>query len=221
MSEPPVIAPRSSAAPEAPSLSDHLRCAHCETPLSSHYFSVNGQALCDACRARASGSVLQALGLSVAGAAALVGVYYVILAATGFRFILLPILSGVAIGTLVNRGNRAGNRAWLRGYAVALTYVATAMTYLHTLRDLPDYQSLPRALSYALVLPLDMAMQFKNVVSLVLLALGLHEAFAFSGMRPLKVLGPFPVEPLRESMFRAPVDPVDLAVPAAEPQEHA
>lgn len=209
-----------SAHPASPYPSEHLRCARCESPLQSHYFSVNGQALCEGCHALASGSVWRALGGSVLGAAASVGAYYAVLAVTGFRFILLPILAGVVIGSLANRGNRAGTRPWLRGVAVLLTYVATALTYLHALRDLPDYESLPRAVSYALVLPLDMAMQFKNVVSLVLLALGLHEAFAFSGMRPLKVLGPFPVEPLRESLFRAPMDMVDVAVPVAESQEH-
>lgn len=171
-------------------------CERCGKALAPRYFFVNGRALCEPCFEHARGSVAIALVLGGLSAVLTTALYYGILELTGFRFVLMPILSGVLIGSLVNRGNRDGGRLWLRGYAMALTYVATAMTYLHSVMELSQDDSWGRALSYALVLPLDMAVQFKNVVSLVLLALGMHEAFAFSASHPLRVRGPFPTADL-------------------------
>jgi hypothetical protein len=116
-----------------------VACAQCATPLSSYYYDVNGQTVCERCRyaieatmtsGSASGRFFLALGAGFG--AALLGslLYYAVVALSGYEIGLIAIAVGYGVGTAVRWGS--GGRGG-RGYqflAVALTYMAIVSTYI-------------------------------------------------------------------------------------------
>ena len=116
-----------------------LTCGACEKPLHSVYFEINGLACCEACRYEAESEQTHGSGagrfmraLMAGGFAALVGagIYYAVLAITGYEVALVAIVVGFLVGAGVRWGSR-GKGGWAyQGLAVALTYVAIVSTYV-------------------------------------------------------------------------------------------
>ena len=116
-----------------------VSCAACSTQITTHYYQVNGAITCARCRHAAEqslhsgsrgGRVGRALGLGLLAAIAGAGVYYAILAATGYEIGLVSIAVGWMVGIAVNRGsNGRGGRAY-QLLAVGLTYAAIVSTYI-------------------------------------------------------------------------------------------
>jgi len=116
-----------------------LSCHRCQRSLHDVYFEVNGQPSCEKCRyeaesERASGSGAGRFARAVAGgsAGALVGagVYYAVLALTGYEVGLVAIVVGFLVGAGVRWGAR-GRGGWAyQTLAVSLTYLAIVGTYV-------------------------------------------------------------------------------------------
>jgi hypothetical protein len=116
-----------------------LSCGACEKPLYGFYFQVNGMACCEKCRYEAEseqsrGSGVGRLARAVVGGGfgALVGsgIYYAVLALTGYEVGLVAIVVGFLVGAGVRWGSR-GKGGWVyQGLAVTLTYVAIVSTYV-------------------------------------------------------------------------------------------
>ena len=116
-----------------------VTCGACATTITTHYYQVNGIITCAKCRHAAEqslrsgsrgGRIGRALGLGVLAAIAGAGVYYAILAATGYEIGLVSIAVGWMVGRAVNRGsNGRGGRAY-QLLAVGLTYAAIVSTYI-------------------------------------------------------------------------------------------
>jgi hypothetical protein len=114
-------------------------CATCGDALPGIYFEVAGQMVCPGCRERlaaelARGTRLGRLGRALAGgvAAAVVGagLYYAVLALTGYEVGLIAIAVGFLVGGAVRWGCH-GRGGWLyQAIAVGLTYVAIVSTYV-------------------------------------------------------------------------------------------
>lgn len=167
-------------------------CGSCAGKLEPSFYTVNGRHVCEACWAEMEGSALRPMLYGLIAAALCTGLYYVVYTwLGGFRLMVVPILAGVFVGTAVRRGSGLLPRPWLRVYSMAMTYVATTLTYVHTVMSQSSSQSLPAAVVASLAMPFAMVVQMRNVVTLVLLALGLHEAYAFSVQRSTKIRGPF------------------------------
>lgn len=167
------------------------RCHACDGDLVSAYFRVNGHAVCRRCERRMAGSGVHAVlgGLLAAGLSG--GIYYAILSLFEIRFTLVAVLAGVMVGTGVRRGRGYRVPVPYRLLALALTYLAVVSTYAHSVLDLPEVSSPWAAWIGSLVLPLRMAIEGKNIVSLILLIFGLHEAWQFSAPPVANVEGPF------------------------------
>ena len=114
-------------------------CAFCQAPLHSSYFELNGQPACEACRYKVEAELAVRPGLrgflkALAGGfgAALVGagIYYAVLALSGYEVGLVAILVGFLVGRAVRWGtNGRGGRGY-QFLAVGLTYLAIVSTYI-------------------------------------------------------------------------------------------
>lgn len=174
-------------------------CGACQGPLLPRYFAVNGQDICQRCWVKLERSTARPLAATLLAAALSTGLYYALYAALdGFRFQLIPIVAGVLVGTAVRRTCGLYQPTWLRLSAVVATYVATTLTYIPVLLSQAHVPDGFPVVFEALRLPFVMARHLlveldKNVVTLVLLGAGLHEAYAFSSKAALKVDGPYDV----------------------------
>ena len=116
-----------------------LACHVCRRSLYDVYFEVNGQPSCEKCRydvesaeSRGSGAGRFARAFVGGGIGALVGagVYYAVLALTGYEVGIVAIVVGFLVGAGVRWGSR-GRGGWVyQSLAVALTYVAIVGTYV-------------------------------------------------------------------------------------------
>ena len=114
-----------------------VRCLSCSSPLTS-YFDINGKPACARCKdallaheARPHlASFTKASLLGLCGAAVGAGLFYAIVALTGYQLGLVSIVVGLLVGFAVRRGSggRGGRRYQV--LAVGLTYAAICSTYL-------------------------------------------------------------------------------------------
>lgn len=124
-------APAETAAPPA--------CSQCSAPIGTAYYELGGNVVCSACKGRleaelAGGSgtarFLKASGLGFGAALLGAGIYYAILALTGYEVGLVAILVGWLVGLGVHRG-AGGRGGWAyQTLAVGLTYFAIVSTYI-------------------------------------------------------------------------------------------
>jgi hypothetical protein len=117
----------------------HLNCSFCHGDLYDVYFEVNGQTSCERCRyeiekKRTAGTSVGRFSraLFAGGGAAVVGagIYYAVLALTGYEIGLVAIIVGLLVGFAVRWGSR-GRGGWVyQTLAMVLTYMAIVSTYV-------------------------------------------------------------------------------------------
>lgn len=166
-------------------------CEECRAPIGERYYLVNGHGVCAACEQRLQGSFRNALALGLLAAIGCIALYYAVFALLQMRFVFVAVVAGVAIGAAVRKAAHAGTLLRYRWLAVVLTYLATAATYAHSVLEMPDVGDPVQAFLRALYLPVLMVMHQKNLVTLVLLGFGLHEAWKFSAPPRARIEGPF------------------------------
>ncbi len=237
-----------------------LACHACQRSLYDAYFEVNGQPSCEKCRydveseqARGSGAARFGRAFVGGGSGALVGagVYYGVLALTGFEVGIVAILVGFLVGAGVRWGSR-GRGGWAyQSLAIALTYVAIVGTYVPLVfqqlgemddtevtesqavnavpeaapaapagqaeegqfvgdeafsetsgevalsDDMPDVtagEALVGLLLFGLfMLALPFLGGFENIMGLVIIGIGLYQAWVMNKRQPLLIEGPFQV----------------------------
>ena len=124
---------------EAGRETEALQCTFCGMPLPSSYFQLNEQMSCEACRYRveqehqtrpgAAGffkAAMAGLGAAIVGC----GIYYAVLALSGYEVGLIAILVGYMVGRAVRWGARAKGGWAYQSLAVFLTYMAIVTSYL-------------------------------------------------------------------------------------------
>lgn len=168
-------------------------CARCAKPLESEYFELNGRATCLSCRAALDGNLAVAILAALPAGAACSLLYYAIWEVWGMRFSLMAVITGVVVGNVVSRFARMGSRLLARWVAVGVTYLSVVATYVHSVSEQAGDAPLWSVLRASLLLPFGMIYEGRNVVTLVLLAFGLHEAWQFSKPPNVHVAGPFQV----------------------------
>jgi hypothetical protein len=172
-------------------------CAAGQHPLTATYFTVNGRAICQACREQldkeidARGSFGAALLYGSGAAAVGAAIYYAIVAATGLEIGLVSIVVGVIVAKAVRRGAGA-RRGWhYRALALALTYMAITATYVPVVLKQSSVHSVIAAAFVALILPGLMLASFDNLLGLAILGFGLYEAYKLSAPPQFVFEGPF------------------------------
>lgn len=113
-------------------------CARCQAGITKAYYEVNGHVVCAGCKSalecappgsgtsRVLRATLFGLGAAIVGA----GIYYAILAATGYELGLVAILVGWLVGRAVQKGSHGAGGWAYQTLAVGFTYLAIVSTYI-------------------------------------------------------------------------------------------
>jgi len=184
-----------SAAPAA-------ACTGCHQPIAGPYFDVNGQPFCEAC----TGSIRQAHGSSPGGAAfgraigaglvaGAVGssLYYLVAKISGYQLSIIAIAVGFLVGRAVRWATGGRGGVIYQVLAVAVTYAAIAFSWVPFLveQEGGSVGALDVVLQTPFILTLPVAIGFERPFSLVILGIGLWEAWKFTAPVPLAISGPF------------------------------
>jgi hypothetical protein len=113
-------------------------CGRCQAAIADSYYEVNGHVVCPGCKTALEQSptgssasrMLRATAFGLGGAIVGAGIYYAILAATGYEIGLVAIAVGWLVGRGVQKGSH-GTGGWTyQALAVGLTYLAIVSTYV-------------------------------------------------------------------------------------------
>jgi hypothetical protein len=188
------------------------RCAACSQALAGSYYEVDGRVVCAECHQRlldayqrrlAAGgfprAALAGLGAAVVGA----GIYLAVRSATGYEVGLISILVGYLVGKAVNWGS-SGRGGWpYQALAVVLTYLAIVSTYipLYLQAQAADPAHAPvagagvvgvvvKAVALVIAAAVVPFMGGVRIVGLIIIAIGLYEAWKLNRRPLLRVSGP-------------------------------
>ncbi len=145
----PTAGPPGAPTPE-PEVAAVPDCTRCRQPIAEAYYEIDGQVMCDRCRAaevewRTGGSrlgrVARATVLGLLAGAVGAAIYYAVLALTGYEVGLISIAVGFLVGIAVNFGAHRRGGWFYQLLAVGITYCAIVSTYvpgmLEMLREIP------------------------------------------------------------------------------------
>jgi hypothetical protein len=172
---------------------------------------------------RRSGSLARAalfgLGAAIVGAL----IYYGVSAATGYEFGLIAVVVGVLVGKAVRKGSGSIGGRKYQALAMVLTYFSIASTYVPPLtkafyaraekQQAAETQAFAQAPSgtpaprpkvhigvvpfygfmFLLALAAPVLGGFRNILGIVILGIGLWEAWKFNRQAVVKFTGPFAV----------------------------
>lgn len=187
------------AKPSAPPV-----CSQCLKPLSGSYYSANGGVLCSACgenltRTLADGvdptRLIKATAFGLVGGAIGSGIYYAILAITGYEIGLVAILVGYLVGRGMQMGS-GGQGGWAyQAIAVALTYVAIVVTYIPMiLRAFREAQiEPPLGTLFLIAIKAPVMAGVENIIGMLIIGFALFQAWKMTRRVEVAVTGPFAV----------------------------
>jgi len=134
----PVSSPEGLRFDEPASGAGAPTCAQCQAAIADAYYEVNGHVVCPGCKTALERSptgsgtsrLLRATAFGLGGAIVGAGIYYAILAVTGYEIGLVAIAVGWLVGRGVQKGSH-GTGGWAyQTLAVGLTYLAIVSTYV-------------------------------------------------------------------------------------------
>ena len=204
----PVTSPGSLRFDEPAPGSGSPVCARCRAAIAAAYYEVNGHVVCADCKeilgrdpaGSAPARLLRAgafgLGAAILGA----GLYYAILAATGYEIGLVAIAVGWLVGRGVQKGsNGAGGWAY-QTLAVGLTYLAIVSTYVPFIVKSGAPASATAghfAVGILALIAVAAAAPFlagvENVLGLMIIGFALYQAWKMNRRVPLAISGPYAV----------------------------
>jgi len=124
--------------PSDVSTAQGVTCASCQQAITSEYFDVNGQSVCNACKAQLEHLVQTPRGWGLFAKAAVFGLvaailgavlYYAVIAITNFEIGIVAIAIGFMVGWAIRKAtaNRGGRRYQV--LALVLTYWSVGLAY--------------------------------------------------------------------------------------------
>jgi hypothetical protein len=178
-------------------------CGRCQAAIADAYYEVNGHVVCAGCKtaleqsATGSGAsrMLRATAFGLGGAIVGAGVYYAILAVTGYEIGLVAIAVGWLVGRGVQKGSD-GTGGWAyQALAVGLTYLAIVSTYVPFIvkaMTADEAQAGVVAL-LALAAAAPFLAGFENVLGILIIGFALYQAWQMNRRVPMTINGPFAV----------------------------
>ena len=180
-----------------------MTCGHCKNLIMGEYFLVGGSTWCPPCRfaldspertsSSGSGRLLTAaaygLGAAVAGSALYFGILWI---TGGWELSLIAIVVGWMVGKAVMVGSENRGGVAYQLLAVFLTYCSIASSFMPLiLRGVEnlDAQTLLVAFIYAFAAPFLGGLD--NVLGLLIIGIGLWQAFSMTKKRELEIEGPY------------------------------
>ncbi|HEU4556859.1 MAG TPA: hypothetical protein VFS20_03380 [Longimicrobium sp.] len=202
---------------------DSRACTACKTPIQSVYHMASGQVICSGCRIRMEGvgqpdegPAIRFLRAAAFGAGAAIAgsvIYWAILAATDRNFALIAILVGWMVGRAVHVGSRERGGWGYQSLAIALTYLSICTSFtsviVEGLRQSGETGDAPAALLYLagffISIPMPFLIITESPFTVVIIGLGLWQAWASTKRVKLDISGPFYVQrPQPAPVFGAP-----------------
>jgi hypothetical protein len=227
MTEPPAPGLQFDKAEFASNEAAAAVCAGCQTPIAGDYYDVNGRTLCPACKAQVeqvlggrpgAAGFLKALGGGVLGGLTGALIYYAVRAVSGYEIGIIAIAVGWLAGKGVNWGSGWRGGALYQTLAMVLTYVAIVSTYVPAvLEGLRQSADAPNPLDHGIIgliffalfmLALPFLAGLENVIGIIIIAIGLYEAWRINKRVAVAITGPF------HAKFRPAVPPVPPAAAA-------
>jgi hypothetical protein len=175
-------------------------CTGCHQPIAGPYFDVNGQPFCEACTAsirRAHGdspggaAFGRALGAGVVAGAIGSSLYYVVAKISGYQLAIIAIAVGFLVGRAVRWATGGRGGVIYQVLAVALTYTAIAFSWVPFLVERASVGVLDVVLRTPFILTLPVTIGLERPFTLVILGIGLWEAWKLTAPVPLAITGPF------------------------------
>ena len=202
--------------------SPSLSCALCKRDVLGTYYEINGQTACEECRFRVESSRAEGspfgrafralLGGGVGGIVG-AGIYYAVLAVTGYEIGLVAIVVGLLVGFGVRWGSGGVGGRGYQVLAAAITYVAIVSTYVpffveearkqteaaETAPVEPEvvltagtfFVALAAVILFVLAAPFLAGLQ--NVIGILIIGFALYEAWRVNAHTPLQIEGPFQI----------------------------
>jgi hypothetical protein len=200
--------------------SSALACGFCKQAISSQYWQINSRTACARCRTRLQRELdgafsrahfLGALQYGALAAAAGSVAWIVISKVTGYEIGIVAIGIGYLVGKAVRKGAGGFGGTRYQVLAMVLTYSAIALASLpaifEALRESPKHAAAAAAApagilaliaAWAFVLGVALASPFlggaQNFMGLIIIGIGLYEAWKLTRAVPVQVLGPFAIE---------------------------
>ncbi len=184
-----------------------MTCLACSAAISSgQYYTFNHQPACSSCasnlreRLRTEGSFGRAASFGLLAAVGGAALYYGISALTGYEFGLIAIVVGIAVGKAVRHGAAQRAQWTYRGLALLLTWTSIVATYVPDIVSVVEGDGVGRwvlAGALAMVGPFFLLAE-GEFMSVIILAIGLWEAWRYAAAATIAVEGPFSVGAQRE-----------------------
>ena len=192
-----------------------MACASCGSAIRSAYYQVGQAITCEQCRWRidtedgtgsAAGRFLKATVLGVVAAAVGAGIYYAVRALTGYEFGLIAIVVGLLVGGAVRMGSGQRGGVPYQVLAMFLTYASIVSTFIPDILKLvrdqagaeppagPVVEVLMMGAVIAIAFAAPFLMGFENIIGVVIIAIGLYEAWKINRKADRTVTGPFRIE---------------------------
>ena len=190
-------------------------CASCGAAIRSTYYQVGQAITCEQCRWRADsetgagsaiGRFVKAALLGVVAAALGAGLYYAVRALTGYEFGLIAVVVGLMVGAAVRMGSAQRGGVPYQLLAMFLTYASIVSTYIPYMvegyREADRATRLPARCSssscwsavVAIAFAAPFLAGFENVIGIVIIGIGLYEAWKINRKPDRTVTGPFRIE---------------------------
>jgi hypothetical protein len=213
------------AAADAPTV-----CAACQNALTGDYFHVNGLPFCASCKAGVElalggrpgpGGFVRAVIGGIGGGIAGALLYYLVRSVTGYEIGIIAIAVGFLVGRGVRWGTGGRGGALYQALEIGLTYLAIVSTYVPlVIKGLGEAATtappavppvslagalIGVALLFVLILALPFLGGFENILGLVIIGIGVYEAWKINKRVPLTISGPFAVAPASPAALAAAI----------------
>lgn len=198
-------------------------CAVCQAPIAGEYYDVNGQTVCPACKAQVERSlgeapgaeaIVKAVAAGIAGGVAGAAIYFAVLALSGYEIGIIAIAVGWLVGKGVRWGTGGRGGPLYQALAMTITYLAIVSTHLlsaiiHIMRQTDaTFGALIASVNWLYVLAEPFLDGVENIIGIVIIGIGLYEAWKINRRVRLEITGPF------HAAFRPAAPPVPPAAAA-------
>lgn len=186
-------------------------CSACQSPIRDTYYQANDRVLCASCRLDFEGATaggtgparfVKAVAFGVVAAGLGAVLWYAVEAITGWQIGLIAIAVGFLVGGAVRHGAEHRGGWPYQALAMFLTYASIVSTYVplilegsrdHADPTGPALGAGTLVLAFAIAFAAPFLMGFQNIMGIIIIGIGLYEAWKMNRKVPLAITGPFRV----------------------------